>query len=164
MHVLERWEHRLGLVERSEILIADPARARQLGERFLIHIDLRCDAIENGIARNNMRRQPFVALGQKLSRAFGRRMRHPISPIGGLRNQADTRSRNLDQIDRRALADGPTFGHAMTKRCIHQEWSMGVDEAIEAEAQAQAICMQTLDYERAYEAFVKKPKPVFEGN
>jgi enoyl-CoA hydratase/carnithine racemase len=91
-------------------------------------------------------------------------MRHPISPIGGLRNQADTRSRNLDQIDRRALADGPTFGHAMTKRCIHQEWSMGVDEAIEAEAQAQAICMQTLDYERAYEAFVKKPKPVFEGN
>jgi enoyl-CoA hydratase/carnithine racemase len=63
-----------------------------------------------------------------------------------------------------SLADGPTFAHAMTKRCIHQEWNMGVDEAIEAEAQAQAICMQTLDYERAYEAFVKKAKPVFEGN
>jgi enoyl-CoA hydratase/carnithine racemase len=64
----------------------------------------------------------------------------------------------------RSLADGPTFGHAMTKRCIHQEWSMGIDESIEAEAQAQAICMQTKDYERAYEAFVAKRKPVFEGN
>ena len=62
------------------------------------------------------------------------------------------------------LADGPTFGHAMTKRCIHQEWSMGIDEAIEAEAQAQAICMQTGDFERAYEAFVAKQRPVFEGN
>jgi enoyl-CoA hydratase/carnithine racemase len=64
----------------------------------------------------------------------------------------------------RSLAEGPTFAHAMTKRCIHQEWSMGVDEAIEAEAQAQATCMQTRDYERAYEAFVARRKPVFEGN
>ncbi|KAB2917406.1 MAG: enoyl-CoA hydratase family protein [Hyphomicrobiaceae bacterium] len=64
----------------------------------------------------------------------------------------------------RSLADGPTFAHAMTKRCMHEEWSMGVDEAIEAEAQAQAICMQTKDYERAYEAFVNKRKPVFQGN
>ena len=64
----------------------------------------------------------------------------------------------------RALADGPTFGHAMTKRCIHQEWSMGIDDAIEAEAQAQAICMQTQDFERAYNAFVAKQKPVFAGN
>jgi enoyl-CoA hydratase/carnithine racemase len=64
----------------------------------------------------------------------------------------------------RSLADGPTFAHAVTKRCIHQEWSMGVEEAIEAEAQAQAICMQTKDYARAYEAFVKKTRPVFEGN
>lgn len=63
-----------------------------------------------------------------------------------------------------SLADGPTFGHAMTKRCIHQEWSMGIDESIEAEAQAQAICMQTKDYERAYEAFVKKASPIFQGN
>jgi enoyl-CoA hydratase/carnithine racemase len=62
------------------------------------------------------------------------------------------------------IADGPTFAHSMTKRCIHQEWSMGIDESIEAEAQAQAICMQTKDYERAYEAFVKKGKPVFGGN
>lgn len=64
----------------------------------------------------------------------------------------------------RALANGPTFAHAMTKRCIHQEWSMGVDESIEAEAQAQAICMQTKDYERAYEAFVAKQKPQFQGD
>jgi enoyl-CoA hydratase/carnithine racemase len=63
-----------------------------------------------------------------------------------------------------SLAAGPTFAHAMTKRCIHQEWSVGIDEAIEAEAQAQAICMQTKDYERAYLAFVKKQKPQFEGN
>ncbi len=62
------------------------------------------------------------------------------------------------------LAAGPTFGHAMTKRCIHQEWSMGIDEAIEVEAEAQAICMQTRDYARAYHAFVAKQKPVFEGN
>jgi enoyl-CoA hydratase/carnithine racemase len=64
----------------------------------------------------------------------------------------------------KTLAAGPTFGHAMTKRCIHQEWSMGVDESIEAEAQAQAICMQTKDYERAYEAFVAKQKPAFKGD
>ena len=64
----------------------------------------------------------------------------------------------------KTLAAGPTFANAMTKRCIHQEWNMGIDEAIEAEAQAQAICMQTKDYERAYEAFVAKAKPVFKGN
>jgi enoyl-CoA hydratase/carnithine racemase len=62
------------------------------------------------------------------------------------------------------LAQGPTFAHAMTKKALHQEWTMGVDEAIEAEAEAQAICMQTGDFTRAYEAFVKKEKPVFEGN
>ncbi|HXW23606.1 MAG TPA: enoyl-CoA hydratase family protein [Xanthobacteraceae bacterium] len=64
----------------------------------------------------------------------------------------------------KSLGDGPTFAHAMTKRCIHHEWSMGIDDAIEAEAQAQAICMQTKDYERAYEAFVKKAKPAFAGD
>jgi enoyl-CoA hydratase/carnithine racemase len=62
------------------------------------------------------------------------------------------------------LADGPTFAHAMTKRCIHQEWSMDIDEAIEAEAQAQAICMQTRDFGRAYEAFAARRKPAFEGD
>ena len=62
------------------------------------------------------------------------------------------------------LADGPTFAHGITKACLHQEWSMGIDEAIDNEAQAQAICMQTRDYGRAYRAFVAKQKPVFEGN
>ncbi len=62
------------------------------------------------------------------------------------------------------LAAGPTFAHAMTKKCLHQEWDMSIDEAIEAEAQAQAICMQTKDFGRAYRAFVAKQKPVFEGN
>jgi enoyl-CoA hydratase/carnithine racemase len=71
---------------------------------------------------------------------------------------------NEAQAMAKALADGPTFAHAMTKRCIHQEWSLGIDESIEAEAQAQAICMQTKDYERAYEAFVNKRKPAFCGD
>ena len=63
-----------------------------------------------------------------------------------------------------SLADGPTFAHAMTKRCIHQEWDMSIDQAIEAEAQAQAICMQTKDFGRAYRAFVAKQRPVFQGD
>jgi enoyl-CoA hydratase/carnithine racemase len=63
-----------------------------------------------------------------------------------------------------SLADGPTFAHAMTKRCIHQEWDMSIDQAIEAEAQAQAICMQTKDFGRAYRAFVAKERPVFQGD
>ena len=62
------------------------------------------------------------------------------------------------------LARGPTFAHAMTKKCIHAEWSMQIDDAIEAEAQAQALCMQTKDYGRAYRAFLEKQKPDFEGN
>jgi len=62
------------------------------------------------------------------------------------------------------LAGGPTFAHGMTKKMLQQEWNMGVDEAIEAEAQAQAICMATNDFHRAYHAFVAKQKPVFEGD
>ena len=62
------------------------------------------------------------------------------------------------------LAQGPTFAHGMTKKMLQQEWNMGVDEAIEAEAQAQAICMATNDFHRAYNAFVAKAKPAFEGN
>lgn len=62
------------------------------------------------------------------------------------------------------LAAGPTFAHGMTKTQLNQEWNMGLEQAIEAEAQAQAICMQTRDFERAYRAFVAKEKPVFEGN
>ena len=62
------------------------------------------------------------------------------------------------------LAHGPTFGHAMTKTMLWQEWSAGLGECIEAEAQAQAICMQTQDFERAYRAFAAKQNPVFEGD
>jgi len=64
----------------------------------------------------------------------------------------------------KSLAEGPAFAHAMTKKCLQQEWSMGIDDAIEAEAQAQAICMQTKDFERAYLAFVNKQKPQFAGD
>jgi enoyl-CoA hydratase/carnithine racemase len=64
----------------------------------------------------------------------------------------------------RSIAHGPTFAHAMTKRQLHQEWDMGIDQAIEAEAQAQAICMQTEDFARAFRAFAAREKPVFEGN
>jgi enoyl-CoA hydratase/carnithine racemase len=62
------------------------------------------------------------------------------------------------------LAHGPTFANAMTKKMLQQEWNMGVDEAIEAEAQAQAICMMTNDFHRAYHAFVAKQTPVFQGD
>jgi len=62
------------------------------------------------------------------------------------------------------LAAGPTFAHGMTKKMLHQEWNMGVDEAIDAEAQAQAICMATNDFHRAYHAFVAKQKPEFKGD
>jgi enoyl-CoA hydratase/carnithine racemase len=64
----------------------------------------------------------------------------------------------------RSLAAGPTFAHAMTKRALHQEWSMSLDEAIESEAQVQAMCMSTEDFARAFEAFTRKQSPVFEGN
>jgi len=63
-----------------------------------------------------------------------------------------------------ALAAGPNFAHAMTKTMLEQEWDMSLPAAIEAEAQAQAICMQTKDFERAYRAFLAKERPVFEGN
>ena len=62
------------------------------------------------------------------------------------------------------IAAGPTFANGITKTQLNQEWNMSPDQAIEAEAQAQAICMQTKDFERAYHAFVAKEKPVFEGN
>jgi enoyl-CoA hydratase/carnithine racemase len=63
-----------------------------------------------------------------------------------------------------SLASGPTFAHAMTKTMLEQEWDMSVPAAIESEAQAQAICMQTRDFARAYRAFLAKERPVFEGN
>ena len=65
---------------------------------------------------------------------------------------------------RAKLAAGPTFAHVMTKTMLNQEWSMSIEAAIEAEAQAQAICMQTEDFRRAYRAFVEKRPPEFAGN
>ena len=77
---------------------------------------------------------------------------------------------SADDLEKEALAlaariaAGPTFANGMTKTQLNHEWSMGLDQAIEAEAQAQAICMQTRDFERAYHAFVAKKTPAFEGN
>jgi enoyl-CoA hydratase/carnithine racemase len=64
----------------------------------------------------------------------------------------------------RETGRGPTFAHGMTKTMLQQEWAMTIEQAIEAEAQAQAICMQTQDFTRAYEAFAAKQKPVFGGD
>jgi enoyl-CoA hydratase/carnithine racemase len=64
----------------------------------------------------------------------------------------------------RSLAHGPTAAHAATKRCMHEEWAMPIGEALDFEAQMQAQCMMTEDFERAYRAFVEKKDPVFEGN
>jgi enoyl-CoA hydratase/carnithine racemase len=64
----------------------------------------------------------------------------------------------------RTLADGPWFAHTVTKTMLNQEWAMGIDEMIESEAQAQALCMLTQDFKRAFDAFAAKQKPKFEGN
>jgi enoyl-CoA hydratase/carnithine racemase len=74
----------------------------------------------------------------------------------GLRDEAQGAAREL--------AAGPTFANGITKTMLHQEWAMTIEQAIEAEAQAQAICMLTGDFRRAYDAFVAKQRPRFEGN
>lgn len=79
-----------------------------------------------------------------------------VTPVADLLGQACDLARTL--------ADGPWFAHGITKTMLNQEWAMGIDELIEAEAQAQAICMATQDFHRAFEAFAAKAKPVFEGN
>ena len=82
----------------------------------------------------------------------------------GFFNQVAGKPLDLAMETAKQLAAGPTFAHAMTKTMLHQEWNVGIDEAIEMEAQAQAVCMQTKDFRRAYEAFAAKQKPVFEGD
>ena len=68
------------------------------------------------------------------------------------------------QQQARALADGPWFAHTVTKTMLNQEWAMGIEEMIESEAQAQALCMLTQDFKRAFDAFAAKQQPKFEGN
>ncbi|MEE4425648.1 hypothetical protein [Streptomyces bugieae] len=68
------------------------------------------------------------------------------------------------QLLAKQVAEGPTFGNTMTKRMLAMEWAMSVEEAIEAEAVAQALCMTTADFERAFEAFANKVNPVFRGD
>ena len=75
-----------------------------------------------------------------------------------------SRSRHLTLETAKELAAGPTLAHAVTKKMLHQEWDVGVDKAIEMEAQAQAELMLTKDFHRAYEAFAAKRKPAFEGD
>lgn len=96
----------------------------------------------------------------------GRAMTADEGERWGWFNKVVAREQLLDEAMSlaRRLADGPNFGHSMTKTALNHEWNMSIEQAIEAEAQAQAICMQTQDFTRAYNAFVKKEKPVFEGN
>ena len=95
----------------------------------------------------------------------GRAMAARRASLGLLQRAVrERRAARRGQALARELAEGPTFAHGMTKTMLPQEWSMTIDQAIEAEAQAQAICMQTEDFKRAYEAFAAKRKPRFEGN
>ena len=94
----------------------------------------------------------------------GRSMSAEEGLAWGFFNRVSDHVLDLSIQTAKELAAGPTFAHAMTKKMLHQEWNAGVDEAIEMEAQAQAICMETKDFQRAYEAFAAKKKPVFEGN
>ena len=82
--------------------------------------------------------------------------------FNALHAREDLPARALEQA--RALADGPWFAHTITKTMLNQEWAMGLDEMIESEAQAQALCMLTQDFKRAFDAFAAKRKPNFEGN
>ena len=82
--------------------------------------------------------------------------------FNGLASEGSAISMALEAA--RALADGPTFAHGITKKLLQQEWAMGLDEAIEHEAQAQALCMHTEDFRRAYSAFSAKRRPLFQGN
>ncbi|NVD41848.1 enoyl-CoA hydratase family protein [Ensifer sp. HO-A22] len=96
----------------------------------------------------------------------GRAMTATEGHAWGFYNALHERSVLLSEAQKfaRGIADGPWFAHAMTKKMLDQEWAMGIDQLIEAEAQAQAICMATGDFRRAFEAFAAKAKPEFKGN
>jgi enoyl-CoA hydratase/carnithine racemase len=97
---------------------------------------------------------------------FGRNMTADEGERWGYFNRLVARDALMAEAEAMAqrIASGPTFANGMTKNQLNQEWNMSIDQAIEAEAQAQAICMRTKDFERAYHAFVDKRQPVFEGN
>jgi enoyl-CoA hydratase/carnithine racemase len=94
----------------------------------------------------------------------GRSMSAEEGAAWGFFNRVGDRVLELSMQTANELASGPTRAHAMTKKMLHQEWDVGVDKAIEMEAQAQAELMQTRDFHRAYEAFAAKRKPAFEGD
>ena len=96
----------------------------------------------------------------------GRVMTAPEGHAWGFYNALHERASLLAEAQKfaRTIADGPWFAHAMTKKMLDQEWAMGIDQLIESEAQAQAICMATGDFRRAFEAFAAKAKPEFKGN
>jgi enoyl-CoA hydratase/carnithine racemase len=94
----------------------------------------------------------------------GRSMSADEGLAWGFFNRLSDQVLSLSLQTAKELAAGPTFAHGMTKTMLHQEWNVGLDEAIEMEAQAQAVCMQTKDFRRAFEAFAAKKKPVFEGD
>jgi enoyl-CoA hydratase/carnithine racemase len=94
----------------------------------------------------------------------GRSMSADEGLAWGFFNRVSDHVLDLSIQTARELAAGPTFAHGMTKKMLHREWNVGVDEAIEMEAQAQAVCMETKDFQRAYEAFAARKTPVFEGN
>jgi enoyl-CoA hydratase/carnithine racemase len=96
----------------------------------------------------------------------GRAMSADEGQAWGFFNALHDRSALLPEAQAlaRSLADGPWFAHTVTKTMLNQEWAMGIDEMIESEAQAQALCMLTQDFKRAFDAFAAKTKPKFEGN
>jgi len=96
----------------------------------------------------------------------GRSMSAQEGQAWGFYNEILSREKLLQHAQQVAhsLAEGPAFAHAMTKKCLHQEWNQSIEQALETEAEAQAICMQTKDFGRAYDAFVAKQKPKFEGD
>ena len=96
----------------------------------------------------------------------GRVMRGPEAERWGFFNRLVASEEVLTEAQAFAaeLTRGPTFAHGITKKMMHMEWDMSVDQAIDSEAMAQAVCMQTEDYRRAFEAFAAKKTPIFEGN
>ena len=95
---------------------------------------------------------------------FGRSLDAEQGERWGFFNNIDDDPQALALQMAARIASGPTFANGITKMQLHQEWNMSIDQAIESEAQAQAICMQTEDFKRAYEAFSTRQKPIFQGD